>query len=203
MFNCTELLLWECSTDWTTNDKFDGLLLGDWLGSVDGHSLDTNEGTELGSYSGKVPGKIIWASEEATLGTYEYTEKGLLECFTGGTEDGKFNGLLMWARLRLVYGIKLVTDKVTELGYSFVKRSAQYLDQFPLGVYDGRELGSWEGFTNGFLNVKYNWLLLWVWFWSFDGIKFGPNEGIWLGKLFGDLERIIFGKYDWLKLKSP
>ena len=138
-------------------------MIGDWLGSVDCHSLDTNKGTELGFYSGKVPVKTIGAAEEVTLGTYEYTEKGLLECFTSGTEDGKFDGLLLISRPGLEYEFKLVTDKVTELGISDVKRLSQYLDQFPLGVYDGREIGSWYGFTNGFLNVKFDWLLLWVW----------------------------------------
>ena len=126
------------------------MLLGAWLGSVDSHNLDTNEGTELGFYSGKVLGKIFWATEEATLGTYDYTEKGLLECFTGGTEDGKFDGLLLISRPVLVDGIKLVTDKVTELGFSYVKHSAQYLDQFSLGLNDGRELGSRYGCTDVF-----------------------------------------------------
>ena len=37
---------------------------------------------------------------------------------------------------------------------------AQHLDQIPLGVYDGREIGSLEGLTYGILDGKVECLLL-------------------------------------------
>ena len=57
-----------------------------------------------------------WDTERTTLGTYDGTELGSLEGFTDGFADVKFDGLLMGARLVLVYGLKLGTYKVTELG---------------------------------------------------------------------------------------
>ena len=58
----------------------------------------------------------------------------------------------------------------------------QLLDQSTLSVYDGRYLGSQEGLTDSFLDVKFKCLLLRVWLVSFYGIKIGPNGGIGIGK---------------------
>ena len=51
------------------------------------------------------------------LGTYDGSEIGSLESLTNGTSNGKFDGLLLGSRLGLVDGLKMVTDKVTELGF--------------------------------------------------------------------------------------
>ena len=57
------------------------------------------------------------ASEGPVLGTFDDTEIGSLESLTNGTSNGKFDGLLLGSRLGLVDGLKMVTDKVTELGF--------------------------------------------------------------------------------------
>ena len=55
----------------------------------------------------------LGSAESPTLGTYDDTELGSLEGFTDGTADVKSYGLLLVARLGLVYGLKIVTDGVT------------------------------------------------------------------------------------------
>ena len=54
-------------------------------------------------------------AEGPTLFTYKDIKIGSLEGFTDGTADGKFNGLLLVARLGLGVGLKLGTYVVTEL----------------------------------------------------------------------------------------
>ena len=79
----------------------------------------------------------------------------------------------------------------------------QKLDQLPLGVYDGRELVSRKGLIDGFLDDKFECLFLGVWIGSVNVIKLGSNEGIGLGKELGDLDGILPGKYDEIKVGSP
>ena len=52
-----------------------------------------------------------------TLDIFDGTDLGSLEGFTDVTEDGKFDGLLLGARLGLVDRLNINMDKVTELGF--------------------------------------------------------------------------------------
>ena len=78
---------------------------------------------------------------------------------------------------------------------------AQHLGKLPLGVYDGREIGPWEGLTVGFIDGKVECLLLGVWLGSFGGLKLGPNSGIGLDKSLSALDGLLLGKYDGMELE--
>ena len=62
-------------------------------------------------------GTTFGADEGPTLGTYDDTDLVSLEGFTDGTAGGKFDSLLLGARLELLDVINLGTEKVTELGF--------------------------------------------------------------------------------------
>ena len=53
------LVLPEGSTEITTGGNLEGLMLGNWLGSLDGIDIGTNVFNELGFSDGKVIGKTI------------------------------------------------------------------------------------------------------------------------------------------------
>ena len=53
------------------DDKFDGLFIGAWIGSVYVLELDTNEGNELGLPDEKVLGATLGAAEWPIIGTYD------------------------------------------------------------------------------------------------------------------------------------
>ena len=60
-------------------------------------------------------------AEGPTLSTYKDIKIGSLEGFTDGTADVNFYVLLLGARLILVDGLKILTYKVTELGFWYGK----------------------------------------------------------------------------------
>ena len=66
-------------------------------------------------------GTTLWNDEGPTLGRYYGTEIGSLEGFADGNADVKFDGFLLGARPGLVYGLKIVSYKVTALGFWYVK----------------------------------------------------------------------------------
>ena len=60
-------------------------------------------------------GTTLGFDEGPTLVTYDDTELGSLEGFTDETSHGKFEGLLLGARIGLFNRLKLGTYKVTEI----------------------------------------------------------------------------------------
>ena len=54
----------------------------------------------------------------------------------------------------------------------------------------------------GFIDGKFDCMLLGVWLGSADGINIGPNKCIGLGKALGDLNRLLLGKCDGIELVS-
>ena len=76
-------------------------------------------------------GTTLGSAEVPTLDIFDGTDLGSLEGFTDVTEDGKFDGLLLRARLGLVDKINLNMDKVTELGFWGRKLFVTTLGVFP------------------------------------------------------------------------
>ena len=76
-------------------------------------------------------GTTLGSAEVPTFGIYDYTDLRSLEGFTDGTEDGKFDGLLLGARLGLVDRLNINMDKVTELGFWGRKLFGTTLGVFP------------------------------------------------------------------------
>ena len=85
----------------TMDVKFDDLLPGARLGSVDGLNIDIDEGTEQGFSDGTVLDTTLGASKGPTLGTNDGTYLVSLEGFNDVT------AFFLKEILVLVYGIKL------------------------------------------------------------------------------------------------
>ena len=138
-----ELISPEGSTEGTTGGNLETLLLGAWIGYLDGLELGTNVGNELGLYYGKVLGTTLGALGELSLGTYDYKVLIYLEGSTEGIAQGNFEGLLIGNWLGSLDELGIDTDDGNALWLWYGKTIGTTLGDMyglPLGTYDFTEL---------------------------------------------------------------
>ena len=73
-----------------------GSLLGYKLGTTDGIALDSNEGIVIGTSDVEVLGISLWTIDGSILGIDEGNYLGPVVSPSGGLNDGKPTGSLLW-----------------------------------------------------------------------------------------------------------
>ena len=119
--------------------------LGASLGSLDVLYVGCAEGTEVWISDGRVLG--------TKLGTYNGRELGLLQ----------FSSTSYWESEVAVYVLELGTNKVTKLGLKdgrVIGIKLGYMDELPICTYDGSYLWSLEFSTGGYIDGKFEGLLI-------------------------------------------
>ena len=93
----------------SNDDKLEGLLLGESLGSTDGKVLDSNEGIKMGSTDGKVLGTVFGNVDGIILGIIVGIELGYLDESCNCFIDSKLESLLLQDSLGSTYGKVIVS----------------------------------------------------------------------------------------------
>ena len=111
-YDVTVLIL-EGSTEGIAEGKFEGLLLGAWIGYLNRLEIVTDDGNTLWLLYGKLFGATLGALDGSQIGTYGGTKLGSLDGSTEGITEGNLDGLLLgaWLALDVIY---LGTDDSNE-----------------------------------------------------------------------------------------